>query len=320
MSVNTFFQKAGIHSAKTVTNDGPGFGLPAITPVSVSLSRSCKDSAYRAVERDSVAVGPWIGCCETTGVIEIHDPRLLRRGREAFCRALVEAAVDRFQVIRAEVCLESSTCRLEFGPDRFDRTEMAKRVAAAVRTATPAAHNETGHSAGVALDRIILSASASPCGSSNSAVREQVSDDPASLVRMQEASNRPHRLSHLAMAGGSFVLAVGGFILPGIPTLPFLIMTGRHAVHASARIERLVRRQQWCADLLAPAEPPTGPKLDWRSLSRMIGLGLLLAAGFWILHPPLPLVIAVELGLMAFLGWQELSRSSLAAGKRGAFA
>ena len=34
-----------------------------------------------------------ITCDELAGLIEIHDPRLLRRGYEAFCRAFVRTAV-----------------------------------------------------------------------------------------------------------------------------------------------------------------------------------------------------------------------------------
>jgi uncharacterized membrane protein YbaN (DUF454 family) len=111
------------------------------------------------------------------------------------------------------------------------------------------------------------------------------------------------------MAGGSLVLAVGGAILPGIPTLPFLIMTGRHAVRVSPRIERLLLRHPWCAALLAEAGDRPGAALDWHSLSRTIGPALLFAAAILILHPPLPVVLAIELGLMAFLAWRETERS-----------
>jgi uncharacterized membrane protein YbaN (DUF454 family) len=113
----------------------------------------------------------------------------------------------------------------------------------------------------------------------------------------------------MAMAGGSFALAVGAVILPGIPTLPFLIMTGRHAVLVSPRIERLLKRHPWCAALLAEVETSSEPTIDRRSLSRMVGLAVLFAAGIWILHPPLPVIFVLEFGLMALLGWQEWRRS-----------
>ena len=116
------------------------------------------------------------------------------------------------------------------------------------------------------------------------------------------------RLVDLAMAGGSFVLAIGGVILPGVPTLPFVIMTGRYAVRVSPRIERLLTRQPWCAALLAEAETSRGPEFDWRSLAKTIGPASLFVAAILILHPPLPVVLALELGLMAYMAWRELGQ------------
>ena len=113
------------------------------------------------------------------------------------------------------------------------------------------------------------------------------------------------------MAGGSFVLAIGGIILPGIPTLPFLIKTGRYAVRVSPRIEQLLKSQPWCAAMLAEAEAASGPGIDRRSLSRMICLAAVFAAAFLILHPPLPVVLALELGLMACFAWPELDKPAL---------
>jgi uncharacterized membrane protein YbaN (DUF454 family) len=261
-------------------------------------------------------VGPWIGCCEQSGVIEIHDPRLLRRGHEAFGLALVEAAVARFGAYRAEVSLATSTCRLEFGPGRFDRSEMARRAASAVGVATPAVREGTGTGVGGRL----LSATAIEDGTATTAASEQTSDDTSVADGVHESPARRRRLVHLAMAGGSFALAVGAVILPGIPTLPFLIMTGRHAVLISPGIERLLKRQPWCAALLAEAERTLGTTLDWRSLSRMLGLSVLLAAGIWVFQPPLPDILVMEVGLMAYLGWQEWRRSGRAAVRLGAVA
>ena len=38
-------------------------------------------------------------------------------------------------------------------------------------------------------------------------------------------------------------------------------------------------------------------------------VAVLFAAGSLVLHPPLPIVMGLEFGLMAFLGWRELDRS-----------
>ncbi len=301
MSIDASFPDAALHSANPV---GSGVaGLPTITPSAVPSPGPRRESVGAGLERIPDAAGRWIGCSDGSGVVEIHDPRLVRVGQEAFCRALVDTAVTRFGANRAEVRLESSTCRLEFEPGRFDRTELARRVAEAVRAATPAVRIGSARRDDDAAGWSVLTAFATGGGTSISA---EWADAPGSAL---ESPVPPRRLVNLAMAGGSFALAVGGVILPGIPTLPFLIMTGRYAVRVSPRIERLLLSQPWCAALLAQAEARSGATFDWRSLFKTIGLAVLFVAAVLILHPPLPVVLALELGLMAFLAWRELDRS-----------
>lgn len=255
-----------------------------------------------------MAADPWVGCCEWTGVVEIHDLRLLRPGYEAFCRALIEAAVVRFEARRAEIDLESATCRLEFGPGRLDRAELAGRVAGAIRSATPAVGEGSGHRDADRAGWTVLTAIARDGGASLRERSRQGPDEPICVAFPVEEARRSRRLVNLAMAGGSIVLAIGGVILPGIPTLPFVIMTGRYAIRVSPRIERLLKGQPWFAAMLAEAGDSSGPNFDWRSTSRMIGLAALLVAAILVLHPPLPIVLALELGLMACCAWREMAR------------
>jgi hypothetical protein len=277
-----------------------------MTAVTVASPGPRRESAEVQAERGRDAAGPWVGCCEEDGVIEIHDPRLLRPGHVAFCRALVEAAVARFGARRAEVRMESSTCRLEFEPGRFNKAELADRVAAAVRAATPSVRDEAGGREDAGAGRSILTASATDGVTSPPSTRAASPDVPASAERSAAARRGSRRLADLAMAGGCFALAVGGLILPGIPALPFLALTGRYAARVHPGIERLLMGQPWCARLLTEVEIPSGPARDGRSLWKVIGIGVLFAAGSLILHPPLPIVLGLELGVMVFLGWREL--------------
>lgn len=238
----------------------------------------------------------WIDCDEREGVIEIHDPRLLRRGQEAFCRALVEAAVERFGARWAGVTLETSTCRIAFPPGDRDRAEMARRVALAVHAAIPSVCNESAARA-EAREAPIPAGPAAATGAEGEI--EDIEEGPS--------SRRRRRLWHAALAGGSFALTIGGIVLPGVPTLPFLLMTGRQAALASPRIERWLRRQPWCAAMLEDAEESSGSPIDWRSLLGMIALAALCVAGIWFLHPPLPVILLLEVGLMALLAcWDWL--------------
>jgi uncharacterized membrane protein YbaN (DUF454 family) len=287
MSLNTFYQGATTPFATSMefgaTGDQrPASGTPGANPSGTGPGPE--------------AHGPWIACDEAAGVVEIHDPRLLRRGREAFCRALVEAAVARFEAHWAAVSFETAICRMEFGAGRLGRTEMADRVASAVHAAIPAVR-EGAASAGTGRSSTAPDPAA-PVPAAPTAVPEAADPD-------RESPPRGRRVVHAAMAGGSCALAAAAIILPGLPTLPFLIMTGRHAALASPRVERWLKRHPWLAAMLAEGEESPGPTIDWAALSRMIGLAVLFIAGIWILHPPLPVVLLLEIGLMAFLALSE---------------
>jgi uncharacterized membrane protein YbaN (DUF454 family) len=346
MSLMTCFQELRHNIVETFAIDAPLPGIPAATTGTIATPSHRRESTKSRTEPVRDAGGPWIGCCERQGVVEIHDPRLLGPGHAAFCRALVDAAVARFGAVRAEVRTETSTCRLEFGPGRFDRMELAGRAASAVRAATSAVRDGAGEREDIATGRSILTASAAGSVASPPATRSpfqkregQPPAEPAltgaaarreprpagkplsgtgsrgtsrrartSAKRSAAARKGSRRASDLIKAGASFALAVGGIILPGIPTLPFLILSGRYAIRVSPRIERLLMGQPWCAALLTKAENASDPALDWRSLGKTIGVAVLFTAACAILNPPLPLVLGLELATTVFLGCRELGR------------
>ena len=262
--------------------------LPAWAPAAVPSAPAvgAEPSPKPQAKAEPAAGGRWVACDERAGVVEIRDARMFRRGHEGFCRALVEAAVLRFGAARASVSIERGTCRLEFGPRRLGRAAMARRAASAVRAATRSLGDRPA-----GRDRNVLSA--------------QRADTPAvpALVDRAEGTSpdQRSRLAHLAIAGGSFAAAVAAVILPGLPTLPFLLMTGRHAALASPRLERWLKRHPWSAALLARAEESTGIGADWRSLVGMVAVAALFAAGIWVFQPPMPIILLLEAGLMAFM-------------------
>jgi hypothetical protein len=52
------------------------------------------------------------------------------------------------------------------------------------------------------------------------------------------------------------------------------------------------------------------PRLDRRTLLKLVGITFLSAAVFLIVRPPLPLVLGLELGLMAYFVIRKMVRSS----------
>ena len=110
---------------------------PAVVPVSASAPDLAPN--FAAVEPAPALVeseGARVSCDEERGILTVHDPRLFRIGREAFCRALVEQAVGPGGARKAEVCLGTSVMRLTFVPGRYRLAELAERAAAAIRSAT----------------------------------------------------------------------------------------------------------------------------------------------------------------------------------------
>jgi uncharacterized membrane protein YbaN (DUF454 family) len=320
MTIDTIFDASTELSPGTIGFDVMGKEVPALKPVAIASPEPDCASAECIAERGTDAAGPWIACCEQTGVIEIHDPRLLRPGLEAFCFELVKAAIARFGALRAEVRIDSATCRLEFEPGRFDQTELARRVEGAVRAATPAVRDGSACRDGTSSGWTILTGFTAGGRTLLAATRGDSAVESRSTVRSAAIPTGSARLANLIMAGGSFALAIGGIILPGIPALPFLITSARYAVRVCPGFEQRLMRQTWCATWLPKAEDLAGTTLDWRSSLPMIGLSALVALALLIIQPPYPVVIGLELGLMGLFGWRELGGQRCLEVAGGAFA
>ncbi len=100
-------------------------------------------------------------------------------------------------------------------------------------------------------------------------------------------------------------MAVAGAVLPGIPALPFLALAVRHAARVSPQFDQFVRRQNWMSTLLDHVETPGSLlRLDGQSLAKVLPIVILAAAVVLILHPPLPVMIGLEIGAVAFLCWR----------------
>jgi uncharacterized membrane protein YbaN (DUF454 family) len=261
-----------------------------------------------------MSVGPSVEFHERSGVVEIHDPRLFRPGREAFCRALAESAIDGLEARRVEICLTTSLCRLEFKPGEFDTVELGRRVAEAVKVATPAIRDQARAPQGARASATLRTARAKE---NRSSTGKRQKDHPGTVVRCNapipakqppQAPNGAPRVVHLALTGGSLTMAVAGVILPGIPSLPFLALAARHAVRLSPKLDRFLRSRTWSAAILRRALASGGLlRLDRRSLLKAFPIIALTAAILLVVHPPLPVVIALEVGVMAFACLQDLA-------------
>jgi uncharacterized membrane protein YbaN (DUF454 family) len=101
----------------------------------------------------------------------------------------------------------------------------------------------------------------------------------------------------LLLAGGSLVLALGGLVLPGIPAIPFFLLAcntlSRRYPHLRTWLMALPRVGPLLHTSAATAKQWSDPQFIVKSLL----LGFVVAAIFLILQPPLPLVLACEVGM-----------------------
>jgi uncharacterized protein len=129
---------------------------------------------------------------------------------------------------------------------------------------------------------------------------------PLFLTVESEADSE--RMVNLALAGGSFAMGVAGVILPGIPALPFLLLTGHYLIRSSPELCRRLENIPIIGALLEKAESSGSQTIDIPSLMKILGFTVAVLAAFVILHPPLPVVILLETGIMAYYGLREFRK------------
>ena len=139
---------------------------------------------------------------------------------------------------------------------------------------------------------------------------------PRLLPKLRDSTSPPvhwskissNRLVNLALAGGSFAIAIAGVVLPGIPAVPFLLLTGHYLIRSSPELCQQLEQIPAIGSLIKRVEGMGNLKFDRRSLVKMIGMGVLAVSAFLIFHPPLPVVILLETGIMAYYGLREFQK------------
>lgn len=94
------------------------------------------------------------------------------------------------------------------------------------------------------------------------------------------------RVWYLALAGGSFGMTIVGFLVPGVPTVPFLLGTSYYLARSSPRLNRLLRRSWFFGPILVDYETYGG----LRPINRIKLIGLTLTLGLVtlvLIGPPL---------------------------------
>jgi uncharacterized membrane protein YbaN (DUF454 family) len=113
------------------------------------------------------------------------------------------------------------------------------------------------------------------------------------------------RLRYLALAGGCFSLTLIGLIVPGIPTVPFLLATSYHLARSSPRLNDRLRRTALFGPILIEWEEYRG--LSRSSKAKLVGLTVAIIVVSVALAPASPIVLIVLL-IIAALSFYGLSR------------
>jgi uncharacterized membrane protein YbaN (DUF454 family) len=191
---------------------------------------------------------------ERDNVLVVRDPAVFGPGRESFCHRLADALSRQEGVQRVELGLWSGTCRVEFAAGLVSQAEMAQRFAESVHGAlAPGA---------------------------DAAEPEAPAPAVASGLR---------RVWYLALAGGSFAMTIVGLIVPGIPTVPFLLATSYYLVRSSPALNRRLRRSRFFGPIFEDLQLHGG--LRPRNKLKLLGLTAVLAGG-------LLLIFGIPAGLL----------------------
>ncbi len=108
-----------------------------------------------------------------------------------------------------------------------------------------------------------------------------------------EMASGPKRVLYLALAGGSFTMTLVGLVIPGVPTVPFLLATSYFLARSSQRLDQKLRESVFFGPILTEWEQQGA--LGAQSKAKLIGLTVTIVAVTIILSPLAPVAIIVLL-------------------------
>jgi uncharacterized membrane protein YbaN (DUF454 family) len=246
------------------------------------------------------ANGRTIEIDEDARAIRVHDPQLINSDERAFCRRLIEAVARRPGVSRVEVDLPSASCLVEFGSGRATSREMADVFAGCVGEAVAGASSKRTWG----TDPTWLTLSAYPLSGKRllAAGGQPVPmQDGSSVI---EVATGARRVMYLALAGGAFTMTLVGLVLPGVPTVPFLLMTSYCLARSSPALNARLRQSTFFGPIIVEWEQQGG--LSRSSKRKLMGLTVAIGVVALIVSPLTPFAVIAVL-LVSALGIYGIS-------------
>jgi uncharacterized membrane protein YbaN (DUF454 family) len=203
------------------------------------------------------------------------------------------------------------------GVDRVHSLEGANRLSVAF------------HEANGRADRFIDRAEESLEDLLIAEARTRVTGAPALIThggRSVDVATGPKRLVYLVLAGGAFAMTVVALVVPGIPTVPFLLATSYALARSSPQLNKQLRQSAFFGPIIVEWEQFGG--FSRRSKGKLIGLTAgvaLLALALSTLSPLAILLIllvssAGVLGINRLPGLPDEHRAGIGNGSLARFA
>jgi uncharacterized membrane protein YbaN (DUF454 family) len=184
------------------------------------------------------------------GAIVIEHPELFSEGAEEMCLRFLHRALNVKEVAAIEVDRSgSATVHLAPGVERVG--DVLRAVAAALRNPDPTNEGGTARRFHFPLGERFVAVrlgdlmSEPPTGTDPAGA-----DDPPGPAA-DPAGGRIARTVYGALALGSFGMAWVGLVTPGIPTVPFVLLTSYFAVRSSPALLARLKRSRVFGPMLA---------------------------------------------------------------------
>jgi uncharacterized membrane protein YbaN (DUF454 family) len=126
----------------------------------------------------------------------------------------------------------------------------------------------------------------------------------------------PKRLLYLALAGGMFLLTLVGLVIPGIPTVPFLLATSYFLARSSRWLDEKLRESVFFGSIVTEWERHRA--LSWESKAKLLGLSGAIVLAALLLSPLSPLLIVAILVVSSLSGYGVYRMPGLEGEARGA--
>jgi uncharacterized membrane protein YbaN (DUF454 family) len=203
-------------------------------------------------------------------------------------------------------------------PSLLQDRDLARRIAAEL-SEVPGIESSRATLLGGDLDVRFDPGRSSPISALSAAEatsRRALRTAPRSLAREDQApavETGARRLGYLALAGGSFGLTIVGLVVPGIPTIPFLLATSYYLARSSPRLNRVLLRSRFFGPILADLETAGG--LRWINKIKLISFTLVVAVVTVVVAGPtlvvsLLILTAIAVSLFAIVRIPEIRDGS----------